>query len=77
MKIHLVGAVFFHADRRTDGRGEANSRFFAILLKCRKQWVHCTVWRICCNCWNDKNEFPIFLKNKTYSSWVNCFTLCA
>jgi hypothetical protein len=27
MKIHLVGAEFFHADRRTDRRGEANSRF--------------------------------------------------
>jgi len=27
MKISVVGAEFFHADRRTDRRNEANSRF--------------------------------------------------
>jgi hypothetical protein len=27
MKIRKVGAEFFHADRRTDRRDEANSRF--------------------------------------------------
>jgi len=27
MKIRLVGAELFHAERRTDGHNEANSRF--------------------------------------------------
>jgi len=27
MKIRPVGAELFHADKKTDGHGEANSRF--------------------------------------------------
>jgi hypothetical protein len=33
MKIRPVGAEVFHADRRTDRRDEAESRFSQILLK--------------------------------------------
>jgi hypothetical protein len=33
MKIHPLGAEFFHADRRTDGHEEA-LRSLAKLLKC-------------------------------------------
>jgi hypothetical protein len=33
MKTIPVGAELFHADRRTDGHEEANSRFFEILRK--------------------------------------------
>jgi len=37
MKIRLVGAEFFHADRRTDKHDEANSRFSVPYERAQKQ----------------------------------------
>jgi len=36
MKIHLVGAELFHADRQTDRYDEANSRFSQMRTRLRE-----------------------------------------
>jgi len=47
MKIRLVGAELFHADRRTDGHDEENSRF--------SQFCECS--------WKDLNLFTFPASN--------------
>jgi len=38
MQISLVGSELFHADRRTDRLGEANSRFSQLCVH-PKEWL--------------------------------------
>ena len=59
VKIHLVGAEFFYANRQTD-----MANLFAIFRKRLKRWVYCTIDRSCWNCRNDKTNSLSFLKEK-------------
>jgi hypothetical protein len=51
MKIHPVGAEFFHTARQMDGRDEANSRFlqFCECIKKTKLIHHAQKYNIKCS----------------------------
>jgi hypothetical protein len=46
MKIRLVEAELFHAEERTDGRDEVNSRFSQFCEKRQKKTKQCTLHRV-------------------------------